>query len=159
MPPDKQVPRERRRADPLADIFESEIVPLRQSASGIWPVAMYDELRWRQADMDQGIRRTLERRVRALQARHGQERDIMFRQMHKAVQLAKAPTSGALLKRKHRFGSLEAEPNVRKKGRRAMRSGGRPRVFVMLERNSNRSADARGLVPSSSPNGSPFPSA
>jgi hypothetical protein len=84
MPSDKQVPRERRRADPLADIFESEVVPLLQAAPGIRPVAIFDELRRRHADLDPGVRRTLERRVRAWRAQHGQERDVMFRQVHEA---------------------------------------------------------------------------
>ena len=33
LPSDKQTPRERRRPDPLADIFEAEVVPLLQAVS------------------------------------------------------------------------------------------------------------------------------
>ncbi len=83
-PSDKKVPRQRRRADPLADIFEAEVVPLLQSAPGIRPVAIFDELRRRHTELDPGVRRTLERRVRAWRAMHGQERDVMFRQVHEA---------------------------------------------------------------------------
>ena len=41
LPSDKQTPRERRRPDPLADIFEAEVVPLLQAAPGIRPVAIF----------------------------------------------------------------------------------------------------------------------
>jgi hypothetical protein len=84
LPSDKQSRRERRRADPLADIFEAEVVPLLHSAPGIRPVAIFDELRRRHADLDPGVRRTLERRVRAWRALHGEEQDVMFRQVHEA---------------------------------------------------------------------------
>jgi transposase InsO family protein len=84
LPSDKQIPRERRRADPLADIFEAEVVPLLQAAPGIRAVAIFDELRRRHAELAPGVRRTLERRVRAWRAVHGQEQDVMFRQVHEA---------------------------------------------------------------------------
>ena len=47
LPSDKKAPRERRRPDPLVDIFEAEVVPLLQAAPGIRPVAIFDELRRR----------------------------------------------------------------------------------------------------------------
>ena len=84
LPSDKQTRRERRRADPLADIFEAEVVPLLLAAPGIRPVAIFDELRRRHAELPPGVRRTLERRVRAWRALHGEERDVMFRQVHEA---------------------------------------------------------------------------
>ena len=84
LPSHKKTRRERRRADPLADIFEAEVVPLLQAAPGIRPVAIFDELRRRHAELGSGVRRTLERRVRAWRALHGEERDVMFRQVHEA---------------------------------------------------------------------------
>jgi transposase InsO family protein len=84
LPSDKKARRERRRADPLADIFEAEVVPLLQAAPAIRAVAIFDELRRRHADLAPGVRRTLERRVRAWRAVHGEERDVMFRQVHEA---------------------------------------------------------------------------
>ena len=37
LPSQKKAPRERRRPDPLADIFDAEIVPMLQAAPGIRP--------------------------------------------------------------------------------------------------------------------------
>ena len=84
LPSDKKAPRARRRPDPLADIFEAEVVPLLQAAAGIRPVAIFDELRRRHAELDRGVRRTLERRIRAWRALNGEEREVMFRQVHEA---------------------------------------------------------------------------
>ena len=84
LPSDKKAPRASRRRDPLVDIFEAEVIPLLQAAAGIRPVAIFDELRRRHADLEPGVRRTLERRIRAWRAVHGEERDVMFRQVHEA---------------------------------------------------------------------------
>ena len=84
LPSDTETPRERRRPDPLADIFEAEAIPLLRSAPGIRPVAIFDELRRRQPAPLGAVRRTLERHVRAWRAVHGHERDVMFRQVHEA---------------------------------------------------------------------------
>lgn len=80
----KEDARGRRRPDPLADIFDSEVVPLLQAAPGIRPVAIFDELSRRHKDLSRGVRRTLERRIRAWRALHGQDRDVIFRQVHQA---------------------------------------------------------------------------
>lgn len=78
----KQRPRARRRPDPLAEIFDAEVVPLLQAAPGIRPVAVLDEILRRHAHLDRGVRRTLERRIRAWRAQHGAECDVVFRQVH-----------------------------------------------------------------------------
>src|SRR5436190_23252022 len=44
LPSQKEAPRTRRRADPLADIFEAEIVPMLQAAPGIRAVAIFEEM-------------------------------------------------------------------------------------------------------------------
>lgn len=82
LPSQKKTPRSRRRPDPLADIFDTEVVPLLRSSPGIRPVAVYEELLRRHPDLGTGIRRTLERRIRAWNAEHGPEQDVIFRQIH-----------------------------------------------------------------------------
>ena len=84
LPSDKRALRGRRRPDPLVDIFDAEVVPLLGSAPGIRPVAIFDELRRRHPELGEGVRRTLERRIRAWRALHGAEREVMFRQVHEA---------------------------------------------------------------------------
>ena len=84
LPSEKKTLRERRRPDPLAQIFDAEVVPLLQAAPGIRPVAIFDELRRRHAEFAPGVRRTLERRIRSWRALNGQEREVMFRQVHEA---------------------------------------------------------------------------
>jgi transposase InsO family protein len=84
LPSDKKPARERRRPDPLVDVFEAEVVPLLQAAPGIRPVAIFDELRRRNAGLDPSVRRTLERRIRAWRAVNGEEREVIFRQVHEA---------------------------------------------------------------------------
>lgn len=78
----KKPARGRRRSDPLADIFDLEVVPLLKSSPGLRPVAVWEELLRRHPDLSPGIRRTLERRIRAWRAEHGPEQEVMFRQVH-----------------------------------------------------------------------------
>ena len=53
-----------------------------QASPHLRPVALFEELRRRHSQLDSGVRRTLERRVRAWRAVHGPEVDVMFRQLH-----------------------------------------------------------------------------
>jgi len=82
LPSQKKTPRNRRRPDPLGDIFETEVVALLQSSPGLRPVAVFEELLRRYPDLGPGIRRTLERRIRAWRAEHGPEQEVIFRQTH-----------------------------------------------------------------------------
>lgn len=82
MPSQKKAPRERRRPDPLAGIFDEEIVPLLEATPGLRPVALYEELMRAHPELGPGIRRTLERRVRTWRAIHGPEQEVIFRQIH-----------------------------------------------------------------------------
>jgi transposase InsO family protein len=82
LPSQKLVTRDRRRADPLADMFDGEIVPMLQAAPGLRPVAIFEEMQRRHPELSPGIRRTIERRIRAWRALHGAERDVIFRQIH-----------------------------------------------------------------------------
>lgn len=79
----KKPERGRRRPDPLADIFDTEVVPLLRSSPGLRPVAIFEELLRRHPDLSPGIRRTLERRIREWRAIYGPEQEVMFRQVHK----------------------------------------------------------------------------
>ena len=82
LPSQKEAPRERRRPDPLADIFEAEIVPMLRAAPGIRAIAIFEEMIRRHPELGAGIRRTLERRIRSWRAIHGEEQEIIFRQVH-----------------------------------------------------------------------------
>jgi plasmid stability protein len=82
LPSEKKTPRGRRRQDPLAAVWDSEVVPLLKSTPSLRPVAIFDEIRRRHPEIGAGIRRTLERRIRTWRALHGAEREIIFRQEH-----------------------------------------------------------------------------
>jgi transposase InsO family protein len=82
LPSQKEAPRGRRRPDPLAAVWDSEIVPLLKSTPGLRSVAIFDELRRRHPEIGAGIRRTLERRIRSWRALNGAEQDVIFRQEH-----------------------------------------------------------------------------
>jgi hypothetical protein len=62
-PSQKRKPRERRRPDPLAGVWESEIVPMLEAAPGVRAVAIFEELCRRRPEIGPGVRRTLERRI------------------------------------------------------------------------------------------------
>jgi transposase InsO family protein len=82
LPSQRKAPRGRRRPDPLQAVWDSEIVPLLQAAPGLRPVALFEEMVRRHPELGPGIRRTLERRVRAWRALHGPEQEVIFRQVH-----------------------------------------------------------------------------
>ena len=87
-PSQKQLPRGRRRPDPLAAVWDTEIVPLLQATPGLRPFAVFVEMLRRHPELSAGIRRTLERRVRGWQGLHGPEREVIFRQEHPPGQQA-----------------------------------------------------------------------
>jgi hypothetical protein len=58
------------------------VVPLLKSVPGLRPVAIFDEIRRRHPEIGAGVRRTLERRIRAWRALNGAEQDVIFRQEH-----------------------------------------------------------------------------
>jgi len=76
-------PRRRQGFDPLAGIWENDILPLLTSRPGLRSVALWEEMQRRHPDRDwDKLRRTLERRVRTWRAEHGPEREVIFRQDH-----------------------------------------------------------------------------
>lgn len=87
LPSQKKQSRERRRPDPLEHIFDAEVVPLLKAAPGIRAVAIYQEMLRRHPDLHEGVRRTLERRIRSWRAIHGQEQEVIFRQVHEPGRL------------------------------------------------------------------------
>ncbi len=87
LPSQKNQPRGRRRPDPLDAIFDAEVVPLLREAAGLRPVAIYNEMLRRHPDLSPGIRRTLERRIRSWRALHGEEQEVIFRQVHEPGRL------------------------------------------------------------------------
>jgi hypothetical protein len=87
LPSQKKAERGRRRPDPLAEVFDAEVVPILKAAPGIRPVAIFEELLRRHPQLGSGIRRTLERRIRTWRAIHGEEQEIIFRQRHEPGRL------------------------------------------------------------------------
>jgi len=64
LPPKKKGPRDRRRPDPLAPVWTPEILPMLESAPTVRAVTVLKEIRRRHPEISQGVRRTLERRIR-----------------------------------------------------------------------------------------------
>lgn len=82
LPSRKKRPRGRRRPDPLAGIFDGEVAPMLKAAPGLRSVAILEEMLRRHPELGPGVRRTLERRIRAWRALHGPEQEVIFRQVH-----------------------------------------------------------------------------
>lgn len=64
LPSQTKAPRGRRRPDPLAEVFDAEVVPLLQTAAGVRPPAILEVLLRRHPELSRGVRRTLEQRNR-----------------------------------------------------------------------------------------------
>ena len=82
LPSQKKAPRGRRRPDPLAELWDAEILPILKAAPGLRAIAVLAEIRRRHPEIGPNIRRTLERRIRTWRALAGPEQDVMFRQEH-----------------------------------------------------------------------------
>jgi hypothetical protein len=87
LPSQRKVPRGRRRPDPLAGVWDAEIVPIVKACPGIRAIAVLEEIRRRHAEFGSGVRRTLERRPRAWRALAGPEQDVIFHQEHEPERL------------------------------------------------------------------------
>lgn len=73
----------RTRCDPLAAVWDAEVVPLLQAHAQLNAVTLLEELQRRHpGDYDGGVLRTLQRRMRQWRAVHGAERDVYFAQEH-----------------------------------------------------------------------------
>ncbi len=82
LPSHKEKVRDRRRPDPLAEFFDTEVVPMLKAAPGLRAVAIFEEMQRRHPDLSAGVRRTLERRIRSWRSLHGAEQEVIFRQVH-----------------------------------------------------------------------------
>lgn len=58
-----------------------------KAAPGVRPIAIFEEMLPRHPELGTGIRRTLERWIRAWRAIHGEEREVIFRQTHEVGQV------------------------------------------------------------------------
>ena len=81
-PTQEKKPRSRRRPDPLADVFDTVVVPILEENPEIRPVGVFEALMGSHPELGPGVRRTLERRIRIWRAEHGEEKDVIFRQKH-----------------------------------------------------------------------------
>ena len=88
LPSQKSSPRGRRRPDPLAEYWDSEIIPMLRASPGLRPISVLLEMQRRHVDFPDNLRRTLERRMRLWQALHGPDREVIFRQEHPPGQQA-----------------------------------------------------------------------
>ena len=82
LPAAAKAPRHRRRPDPLEAVWDTDIVPMLTAAPGLRAIAVLEELARRHPELDPGIRRTLERRIKLWRGLHGPAQDVMFRQIH-----------------------------------------------------------------------------
>ena len=82
LPSQKRAIRTRRRPDPLAGIFDEEVVPMLEHAPHLRAVTIFEELLLRRPQLPHSVRRTLERRVRRWRAVHGPEQEVIFAQSH-----------------------------------------------------------------------------
>jgi transposase InsO family protein len=80
LPSQKKPARGRRRPDPLADVWDSDIVPMLEKAPELRPIAILDEIVRRHPEANPNVRRTLERRIRMWKALNGPEQDVIFPQ-------------------------------------------------------------------------------
>jgi hypothetical protein len=78
----------RTRADPLAEVWESEILPLLRGAPGLTAVTLLEEIQRRHPGrFGQGVLRTLQRRVRQWRALEGEPKEVFFAQAHEPGRL------------------------------------------------------------------------
>jgi transposase InsO family protein len=82
LPSHKAKVRDRRRPDPLAEFFDTEVVPMLEAAPGLRAVAIFEEMQRRHPALSAGVRRTLERRIRSWRSLHGADQEVIFRQVH-----------------------------------------------------------------------------
>lgn len=73
----------RTRADPLVEVWDSEVLPLLERAPTLMAVTVLEELQRRHPGrLGESVLRTLQRRMGQWRAEHGTEREIFFAQEH-----------------------------------------------------------------------------
>ena len=77
--PKANQPRGRTRPDPLAGVWEEELVPLLQRTPALTPITLLEHLQRQKPDVDwTPVQRTLQRRVREWKALHGAGPEVIF---------------------------------------------------------------------------------
>jgi hypothetical protein len=77
--PKANQPRGRTRPDPLAGVWEEELVPLLQRTPALTPITLLEHLQRQKPDVDwTPVQRTLQRRVREWKALHGAGPVVIF---------------------------------------------------------------------------------
>ncbi len=72
----------RTRKDPLAAVWESELVPMLEENPSLLPATLFEVLCEKHPDTyDAKILRTLQRRMKSWKAKHGPAKEVMFRQI------------------------------------------------------------------------------
>jgi hypothetical protein len=69
-------------ADPLAEVWESELEPMLRNAPQLQPTTLFEVLQERYPGKYPQVLRTLQRRVAAWKALHGDAKEIMFELRH-----------------------------------------------------------------------------
>jgi hypothetical protein len=73
----------RTRSDPLAEVWQSECVPLLESEPMLQAMTLLEYLQeHHEGQFTDNLLRTLQRRVKKWKALHGPEKEVMFRQRH-----------------------------------------------------------------------------
>ncbi len=87
--PSQRPPRHwRTRIDPLAPVWDSEVVPMLRQAPGLNAVTLFEELERRYpGQFSPGVLRTLQRRMRLWRAMEGEPREVFFAQSHEPGRL------------------------------------------------------------------------
>jgi hypothetical protein len=82
--PSQRPPRHwRTRADSLAEVWASEVVPMLEGASSLMAVTVLEELQRHHPErFADAVLRTLQRRVSQWRAEYGDERELFFAQQH-----------------------------------------------------------------------------
>ncbi len=68
--------------DPLAEVWESELKPMLKASPGLQPMTLFEWLQERYPGQYPQVLRTLQRRVAAWKALHGDSKEIMFELRH-----------------------------------------------------------------------------
>ncbi len=72
----------RTRKDPLADVWESELLPMLEQEPTLLPMTLFEHLCDQYpGHYDKRILRTLQRRIKTWKAQHGAAKEVMFRQV------------------------------------------------------------------------------
>lgn len=79
----------RTRPDPLAAVWDTEIIPMLEKSPGLLPITLLEYLQKKySAQYPDSVLRTMQRRVKKWKALHGPDKEVIFRQTHAPGKLA-----------------------------------------------------------------------